>query len=246
MTLQDSSGASGLDAGSRVVALVVALFVVDVGWNLSLNTLLDRSGVAATAGVAYDVTLPLTTLGAVGGLLAATVGGVVLIAALVRAFAPESDALGGDETPVETLVVYARAVVVAVAGTVAVGVGLAALVVPGVVVLVHLPLVFVAVATDGDSIGRAVDRTWVRVRGHRARVVAVSLAVVAVPLSLATVATLTALLPATVELVLGALVTTAAVAAGAAAFVAIAASIDGTSAGAAATDRVNPATSRQL
>jgi hypothetical protein len=196
--------------------------------------------------VTYDLTLPLTVLGAVGGVVLGAVAAVVLLAALVRAFAPDSDALGGDETPAETLIAYGRAVVVAVLGTVAAAVGLAALVVPGLVVLVHLPLVFVAVATDGVSVGRAVDRTWTRVRGHRARVVAVALAVVVVPLSFATIATLTELLPPLAELLLGALLTTVAAAVGAAAFTAIGASLDGGAADAARTDRVTPTTSRQL
>jgi hypothetical protein len=236
MTPRNSSPAFGVD--TRVAALVAVLFVVDVGWNLSLNTLLTRSGLAATAGLVYDATAPLTALGAMGGLLAGTVAGSVLLAALARALTPESGALGGDEAPVETLLAYTRAVAVAF--------GLAALVVPGVILLVHLPLVFVAVSTGGVPIGRAVDRAWIRARGHRARITAVALAVAAVPFALATAATLTALLPPTVELVVGSAVTTAALATGTAAFVAIAASIEGASTESATTDRVTPTTSRQL
>jgi drug/metabolite transporter (DMT)-like permease len=108
------------------------------------------------------------------------------------------------------------------------------------------PLVFVAVSTGGVPIGRAVDRAWIRARGHRARITAVALAVAAVPFALATAATLTALLPPTVELVVGSAVTTAALATGTAAFVAIAASIEGASTESATTDRVTPTTSRQL
>lgn len=244
MTPRNSSPAFGVD--TRVAALVAALFVVDVGWNLSLNTLLTRSGLAATAGLVYDATAPLTALGAMGGLLAGTVAGSVLLAALARALTPESGALGGDEAPVETLLAYTRAVAVVVVGAVAVAFGLAALVVPGVILLVHLPLVFVAVSTGGVPIGRAVDRAWIRARGHRARITAVALAVAAVPFALATAATLTALLPPTVELVVGSAVTTAALATGTAAFVAIAASIEGASTESATTDRVTPTTSRQL
>ena len=246
MTLQDSSG-SGLDgAGSRLAVLVVALLVVDAAWNLVLNTLLARSGLAATMQVAYDLTLPLTLLGSVGGLLAASVAGVAVLAAMVRVFAPDTDALGGGETPIETMFAYGRAVVVGLVGVVAAAVGLAALVVPGLVVLVHLPLVFVAVAADGEPIGRAVERTWTRARGSRGRVAAVGLAVVAVPLSLAVIATLTALLPPLVELALGVLVTAVACAAGVAAFVALADSMDGSNGGPSRTDRVSPTTSRQL
>jgi hypothetical protein len=246
MTLQDSSG-GGLDgAGSRLVVLVVALLAVDAAWNVSFNTLLARSGLAARMQVAYDLTLPLTTLGAVGGLLVASVVGVAVLAAMVRVFAPDTNALGGSETPVETLFAYARALVVGLVGAVAIAVGLAALVVPGLVVLVHLPLVFVAVASDGVSIGRAIDRTWTRASGNRARVAAVALAVVAVPLALAVVATLTALLSPAVELAVGVAVTAAAATAGVAAFTSIAASLDDTSAGSSRTDRVNPTASGRL
>ncbi|MFB6102465.1 MAG: hypothetical protein ABEJ73_07850 [Haloplanus sp.] len=248
MTLQDTSADRGIDGvGSRVLALVAALVVVDAAWNLLLNTLLARSGLATTMQVAYDVTIPLSGVEAAVGLAVATVAGAAVLAALVRAFAPETDALGGGETLVETLLAYGRAVVVAVGGVVAAAVGLAVFVVPGLVVLVHLPLVFVAVAAEGDSIGRATDRTWSRMRGSRARVAAVGLAVVAIPLAVAVIATLTALLPPTAELAVGVVVTAAAAAAGIAAFTAIATSLDEASTGSSRTDRVNTtASSRQL
>ncbi|RCU46761.1 hypothetical protein DU504_05260 [Haloplanus salinus] len=242
MTLLGTSGA----ARSRAAALVVTLFVATAAWNATLNTLLARSGLASTMQVAYEPILPLTTLGAVGGLTAATVTVVVTLAALARTFAPESDALGASETVGRTALAYARAVVVAVGGVVAAAVGLAFLVVPGLVVLVHLPLVFVAVAADGAPIGRAVERTWTRAGGSRGRVAAVGLAVVAVPLSLAVIATLTTLLPPLVELALGVLVTAAACAAGVAAFVALADSMNDSNGGTARADRVSPTTSRQL
>ncbi|MEF8856059.1 MAG: hypothetical protein V5A16_01420 [Haloplanus sp.] len=238
MTLLGTSGA----ARSRAAALVVALFAVIATWNAALNTLLDRSGLAASLQVAYEPTLPLTTLGALGGLAAATLAVVVILAALARTFALDSDALDASETALA----YARAVVVAVGGVVAAAVGLAFLVVPGLLVLVHVPLVFVAVAVDGDPIGRAVGRTWSQARGSRARAAAVGLAVVAVPLALAVIATLTDLLPPAVELALGVAVTTVAAAAGVAAFTAIADSIRETNAGRTRTGRVAPTTSRQL
>jgi hypothetical protein len=246
MTLQDSSAGRGRGARSRAVALVTVLFAVVAAWNLSLNTLLARSGAAASMQVTYDATLPLTTLGAIGGLVTSSVAGIAVLAALVRVFAPEADALGGGETPAETLLTYARAVAVGVGGVVAVGVGLAALVVPGLVVLVHLPLTFVAVAADGQPIGRAVERTWRRAAGNRARVAAVGLAVVAVPLALAVVAALTTLLPPLVELALGVLVTGTAATAGVAAFTDIATPLDGGASGRSRTDRVNPTASGRL
>lgn len=242
MTLLGTSGA----ARSRAAALVVTLFVAIAAWNAALNTLLARSGLASAMQVAYEPTLPLTALGAVGGVVTATLAVVVLLAALARTFAPEVDALGASETVGETALAYARSVVVAVVGVAAAALGLLLLVVPGLVVLVHLPLVFVAVAADGEPIGRAVDRTWTRARGSRARVAAVGLAVVAIPLSLAVIATLTALLPPLVELALGVLVTAVACAAGVAAFVALADSMDGSDGGSSRTDRVAPTTSRQL
>lgn len=242
MTLLGTSGA----ARSRVAALVVTLFVVVAAWNALLNTVLTRSGLAATLQVAYDLTVPLSAAGAGVGLLVATVAVAVVLAALARTFAPDADALGGGETVGQTTLAYGRATVVAVGGVVVAAVGLGLLVVPGLVVLVHLPLAFVAVAADGVPIGRAVGRTWTRARGARARLVAVVLAVAAVPLALAVIATLTALLPPVVELALGVLVTVAAAAAGVAAFVALDDSLGDSSGGTARTDRVAPSTSRQL
>jgi len=242
MTLLGTSGA----ARSRAVALVITLFAVTAAWNVLLNTLLARSGLAAALQVAYRPTVPLTALGAGTGLVVATVAVVATLAALARTFAPESDALGASETVGETALAYARAVVVAVGGTVAAAVGLALLVVPGLLVLVHLPLVFVAVAAHGDSVGGAVGRTWTQARGSRARVAAVGLAVTAVPLALAVIATLTDLLPPLVELALGVLVTAVACAAGVAAFVALADSMEGSTGSGSRTDRVAPTTSRQL
>jgi hypothetical protein len=242
MTLLGTSGA----ARSRAAALVSASLVVVAAWNALLNTLLARSGLAATLGVAYDPTMPLSATAAAAGFAAATVAVVAVLAALARTVAPDGDALGASETVGETALVYARAVVVAVGGVVAALVGLAVLVVPGLVVLLHLPLVFVAVVVEGDPLGRAIDRAWYRARGARARVVAVVLAVVAVPLSLAVIATLTALLSPVVELALGALVTAVAATAGVAAFVALWESLDGSPGGTSRADRVPPGTSRQL
>jgi hypothetical protein len=231
---------------TRAAALVLTLFGVVAAWNVLLNTLLVRSGVAATLQVAYDPTVPLSAVGSVAGFAFVTVAAVAVLAALARAFAPDADALGVSETIGETVLAYARAVVVAVGGVVAAALGLALLVVPGLVALVHLPLVFVAVAAGGDPIGRAIERTWTRARGSRPRIAAVALAVAAVPLALAVIATLTALLSPMVELVLGVLVTAVAAAAGVAAFVTLADSLDGSSDETARTDRVAPSTSRQL
>jgi len=242
MTLLGTSGT----ARSRVAALAVALLATIATWNALLNTALARSGLASALQLTYDLTLPLSAVQAAVGLAIATLAVAVIVAALARTFAPDTDALGGSETLAQTALAYARAVVVAVGGALAAAVGLAVLVVPGLLVLVHLPLVFVAVAVDGAPIGQAVDRTWTQARGSRARVAAVGLAVVAIPLALAVIATLTALLPPTVELALGVAVTTLAAVAGIAAFTTIAGSINGTNADRSRTDRVAPTTSRQL
>lgn len=248
MTLQDSSaGGRAVDGvGSRVVALVVGLFVLNVAWNALLNTVVARSGLASTARLTYDLTLPLSAAGAAAGLAGVTVAGVCLLAALARSVAPGSDALGAGETLGSRLLAYGRAVVVAVGGAVAAAVGLAAVVLPGLLVLVHLPLVFVAVTTDGDSVPRAVARSWSRARGARARIAAVGLAVAAVPLALAVIAVLTDLLPPLAELAVGVVVTTAAAAAGVVAFVSLTDSLDDLRADTAGTDSVTPTGSRQL
>jgi hypothetical protein len=248
MTLQDSSaGGRAVDGvGSRAVALVVALFVVNAAWNVLLNTLVAGSGLAAAARLAYDVTLPLSTAGAAAGLAAATVVGVVLLAALARSATPETDALGAGESAGETLLAYGRAVVVAVVGAVAAAAGLAAVLVPGLLVSIHLPLVFVAVAADGDSIGRAVARSWSKARGSRGRIAAVGLAVAAVPLAVALIALFTDLLSPLAELAVGVVVTTVAAAVGVVAFAALGASLDGLQTGSSGTDSVTPSGSRQL
>lgn len=248
MTLQDSfAGGRAVDGvGSRVAALVVALFVGNVAWNVLLNTLVARSGVAATVRLAYDATLPLSATGAAVGLAAATVAVALLLAALARSVVPESDAIGAGETRWQATLAYGRAVVVAVVGAVLGTVGLAALLLPGLLVFLHLPLVFVAVATDGDSIVRAVDRTWSRARGARARIAAVALAVAAVPLAVVLIALFTDLLSPLVELALGVAVTTVAAAAGVVAFAALADSLDGLSTDRSGSDTIPPTGSRQL
>jgi len=248
MPLQDSSaGDRAVDGvGSRAVALVVALGVVNVAWNALLNTLVARSGVAATVRLAYDATLPLSATGAAVGLGVATVAGAVLLAALARSVVPESDALGAGESVGETALAYGRAVVVAVAGTVLGTVGLAALLLPGLLLFLHLPLVFVAVATEGDSIGRAVARSWSQARGARARIAALGLAVAAVPLAVALIALFTDLLSPVAELAVGVAVATVAAAAGVVAFAALVDALDGLSTGASSTDSVTRTGSRQL
>ncbi|WP_248897893.1 hypothetical protein [Haloplanus halobius] len=227
-----------------VAALVATLLVANAVWNLLLNTLLVRSGLAAAVRVTYDVALPLSGPQAVAGLALSTVATIALFTALARTFS--SDAFGGAAPSLDTALVYGRALVVAVGGTVAVALGLVALVVPGLVVALHLPLVFVSVAVDGDSVGQAVDGVWERMRGHRARVTAVGLAVVAIPLALAVIATLTTLLTPVAELAVGVVITTLAATVGLAVFTAIAESLGGTSAGSSRTGRLASGTSRQL
>ncbi|WP_435067540.1 hypothetical protein [Haloplanus sp. C73] len=241
MTLLGLSAA----ARKRAAALVVALLATVATWNVLLNTLFARSGLASSMQLAYDLILPLTSAGATGGLLLVTVALVVVLAALARTVAPDVDALGGGEAPAETALTYGRAVAVAFAGTLAAGLGLALFVVPGLVVLVHLPLVFVAVATDGVSIRAAVAQAASLARGERARIAAICLAVVTIPLALAVIATLTALVPPVAELALGVVVTTAAAASGVVAFTALADSLGGTTTG-TTRNRVAPSSSRQL
>jgi hypothetical protein len=246
MPLRDSpTGRRAVDGVCpRAIALMAALFIVNIAWNTLLNTLVARSGAAAAARLAYDATLPFSAMRAAVGLAVATVAAVVILTAFLRSVTAEAGARGGSLG--EAALTYGRAVVVAVAGAVVAAVGLAVLLFPGLLVLVHLPLVFVAVATQGDSVSRAVGRTWPLARGAQARIAAVCLAVATVPLAVALIAIFTHLLSPVAELVLGAAVTTLAATAGVVAFAALTDSLVDLSAGTSGTGSAPRTGSRQL
>lgn len=234
-------------ASTRVFALAVALVAVVGAWNVLLNTFVTATGAAAVVGVAYDVTLPLTANASSAGLVVATFLGVVVLTALVRAFATDPDPLGGDTGPYGTLLVYWRALVVAVVGGLGALVGLALLVVPGLVVVVHLPFAFVAVAAEGHTIDEAVELASTRVENNRPGVVGLLVAILALPFVVGVAVSLTAVLTPVAELAAGVTAIGLAGVFGAAAFTA-AAETFGTDAndGPMQTGRTRSGTSRQL
>jgi hypothetical protein len=151
----------------------------------------------------YAVTVPLGVPGA--GVLAVGAGLVAVssLALFVRSVGNGSDS-GLKPVPVtETLVRCGRATGVVVLGTLATTLGLALLVVPGVVVLVYLPFVFLAVVLDGQTVGSAVTASHTRVSARPGAVVATSLATVLALLGVGLLGVLSTLLPPAVEFVVG-------------------------------------------
>lgn len=191
----------------RVLALAGAFVLVYAAWTAALNTVIVRLRATDGLGIAYGVTLPLAGPEASGVLAAATVVGAALLVLLVRSFARDSDVLGGNGSPVETLTAVWRGVVVVTLGTVATLVGFGLLLFPGVVVLAHFPLALVAVAADDASVGRAVELAWTRADGHRLRLGAVVLGFTLVAAGVGVAGAATALVAPVVEFALGVVLT---------------------------------------
>jgi len=103
----------------------------------------------------------------------------------------------------ETLLRLGRATAVVVIGVLATILGLALLVIPGLVVLVYLPYVFLAVVLDGRTVTGAIDASHTRISQRPAAVTATSLGTVVTLVGVGLLGVLTSVLPPTVEFVVG-------------------------------------------
>ena len=199
---------------------VPALLVVASAYafNLGLNTVLFRlQALLPVAPQRPIVAVPLTAVGA-GALLCLTV--VAMTYGLLLFVRGVSDAGGHTSGTVPAVGAgqLARATGVVVGGGVAAAVGLALLVVPGLVVLAHLPLVLVAIALEDRSIVDALETAHARVRSAPRPVAVATLLVAGALAAVAAVGVYTSLVPPAIEVGVGATATALVVLAGAYAF----------------------------
>lgn len=195
-------------------AALFATFVLTLAaFNAAMNTVLATAagtpiptgGAVAEYGVSLPVPPALATLLALFALLV----GAFAIVAGTRAFLGHSVSRWSD--PVECLThrIVPATVSVLVGSIVVVGavtVGTAFLVVPGVVLAGHLLLVPSVLAAEDVGVLTALQESWQRTAESRVELAAAALAVVAPAAVVVVGASLSYLLPATVEFGLGVLV----------------------------------------
>jgi hypothetical protein len=192
--------------GPRSPALAAVAFVASVALlNGALNSLLAGlwSALAPSARLEYAVTVPVGTLGA--GLLsvAAAVLAAATLAVFVRSVGETADSGLKPTPPGAGLRRLARAAVVGCGGAAVAAVGLALFVVPGVVVLVYLPFVFVAVALDGETVAGAIETSHDRVASRPLPAAATALGPVLALAALGLGGVVSSVLPPAVEFVAG-------------------------------------------
>lgn len=183
----------------------VLFVVLSVFLNGSVNSVLGGTGslLPPSLRFEYAVAVPLAPLGA--GVLSVCAGVLALcsLALFVRSVGTTGES-GLNPTPSsETLRRLWRATGVGVAGTLGAVLGLALFVVPGLVVLVYLPFVFIAVATDGRTVAGAIEASHTRLS---ARPVPVGVTALGTALALAGLGlggVFTSFLPPAVEFVVG-------------------------------------------
>ena len=173
-------------------------------FNLGLNTVLFRLQ-PVLPGVAQQpiVATPLPLLGAGALSLVTGVAMTYLLLLFVRAVGGSAGHASSAPSSIGAAQL-ARATAVVVAGSVVTALGFALLVAPGLVVLAHLPFVFVAVALEDQPIARAVETAVSRVL---AAPVPVAAATILTALGLAAVTAFgasTSLVPPAIEVVIGA------------------------------------------
>lgn len=152
----------------------------------------------------YAVAVPLAPLGA--GVLSVGVGvlAVCSLALFVRSVGTTGESGLNPTSSSETLRRLGRATGVGVAGTLGAVLGLALFVVPGLVVLVYLPFVFIAVALDGRTVAGAIEASHARLSARPVPVAVTALGTALALAGLGLGGVLTSVLPAAVEFVLGA------------------------------------------
>lgn len=151
----------------------------------------------------YAVAVGLAPPGA--GVLAVGTGVLVVwsLALFVRSVGRDT---GRELEPVsvdETLLRFGRATGVVVAGMLATVIGLALLVLPGLVVLVYLPFVFTAVVLDGRTVVGAIAASHARIATRPVAVAVTSLATVFALLGVGLIGMVSTLFPPAAEFALG-------------------------------------------
>ena len=206
MASLESTHAEASTARRRHPAVLGLLFVALVAvLNVALNGVLGglQSALPSPLQFEYVVTAPLTPLGASALFVAAGVLTVCALGAFVRSVGGTGSAELEPTSFAETVRRFARATVVAFVGTLAAAFGLLLFVLPGLVVLVYLPFVFVAVVLDGRSVGGAVEVSHTRVSARPGLVAATALATVSGLLGLGLGGVFTSALPPVTEFAVG-------------------------------------------
>lgn len=170
--------------------------------NSALNSVAAAVGPVLPASLQFEYAVAVP-LGPAGAVLLAVGSGVLAVWSLAL-FVLSVDGAGPDSlSPSELLQRFGRATAAVVAGVLAAALGLVAFVVPGLVVLAHLPYAFVAVVLDGQTVAGAVRTSHDRIVARPGRAVATALGTVAVLLAVALGGALTSLLPPAAEFVVG-------------------------------------------
>jgi hypothetical protein len=187
-------------------AALFATFVLTLAaFNAAMNTVVTTTGAVAEYGVSLPVPPAMAALLALFALLvgafAAVAGTRALLGRSVSRWSDPVECLTHRVVPATVSVLVGSVVVVA-----AVTVGTAFLVVPGVVLAGHLLLVPSVLAAEDVGVLTALQESWRRTAGSRVELAVAALALV-VPAAVVVVgASLSYLLPATVEFGLGVLV----------------------------------------
>jgi hypothetical protein len=175
----DSAGATlSIDRYWHPVIPGLSFVVLVAALNVALNGFLSDMAAHVQPSVQYEyaVAVSLAPLVAGGLVLATGVLAVCSLALFVRSVGTGGDS---DLRPVpvqETLRRFGRATGVVAVGLLALPLGLGLLVVPGLVVIVYLPFVFLGVVLDGRTIGGAITESHARIADRPGAVVATSLA----------------------------------------------------------------------
>lgn len=173
--------------------------------NGALNGVLAgmRSTLPPSLQFDYAVTVPLSPLGAGVVLLGAGILAVCSLALFVRSVGSDTSGEMRPFSVTETVLRLVRATAVVVVGMFAMLLGVALLVVPGLVVLVYFPFVFLAVVLDGQTVGGAVRESHARISARPGPVAATSLATALGLVGVGFAGMVSSVLPPAAEFVLG-------------------------------------------
>lgn len=157
----------------------------------------------ATAQFEYAITVPLGPPGA--GLLSLGTGllAIVSLALFVRSVGGTENTDRNRGTVRGTGELYGRALAVGIGGSLAFAIGLALLVVPGLVVLTYLPFVFVGVVLDGRTISGALKASHARIASSPGAVVARTVGTALILVGIGVGGVVTSILPPAVEFAVG-------------------------------------------
>lgn len=181
-----------------VVGLVALL-------NVALNSLFAgvQSAIPPSLHFEYAVTVPLTPIGSGLLFIGAGILTVFSLALFVRSIAGDDGTKRSPVPSTETLQRFGRATGVVIAGIPVMALGFALFVVPGLVVLVYLPFVFVAVVLDGRTVARAVKASHARISARPVAVAVTTLSTALGLIGIGLIGVLSSVLPPIAEFVVG-------------------------------------------